>query len=163
MEFAEDGRKERGQGVFARVLSNRKINAIVTCIDSADNLGVLRDNFFEAVSKKHDPLLVRQLWTGGPDDLGKAFFDMNVESVKQRCAEFPSLRLRGMVMPHYKFRPEKASLVRVYDAVKELQDQCWTLSSTLLFHLLEQLKMAVADEIIDRYRELLAGKGVVAS
>ena len=156
MEFAEDGRKERGQGVFARVLSSKKINAIATYItDTEYELGVLRDQFFKAAKGKPDadPNPYRQL--------GKALFEMNVESVRWRCAEFPSLRLRGNLTPHYKYRSQDAPLIYVYDAVNELYEQC-CLSGDDLFDLLCDLRLLVADNIIETNRELLAGKDVAS-
>ena len=154
MEFAEDGRKERGQGVFARVLSSKKINAIATyVIDTQYEIGVLRDQFFAAA---------RKLGGNPYDKIGEALFKMNVEAVQRHCAEFPSLRLRGNLTPHYKFRSQKASLIYVYDAVNELYEQC-CLSGDDLFALLCRLRLVVADDIIETNRELLAGKVVVAS
>jgi hypothetical protein len=153
MEFPEDEKKEKEESVDAHVCSSRKINAITTYIYSTYELGVLRDEFYEVANRKSD----------GDDpysQLGKALFAMNVEAVQQSCAKFPSLRLRGRVMPNYKYRKEKASLVRVYDAVKDLQDQCWILSGTDLFELLCTLRQAVADDIIETNRELLAEEKV---
>ena len=154
MEFAGDGRKERGKGVFARVLCNRKINAIATYITETDYvLGVLREQFFDVAKRKPDadPNPYHQL--------GKALFEMNVEAVRRRCAEFPSLRLRGNLTPHYKFRSQKASLIYVYDAINELQDQCWG-SGDDLFRPLCQLRQAVADDIIETNRKFLAEEKV---
>ena len=151
MEFAEDGRKERGQGVFARVLSSKKINAIATyVIDTEYELGVLRDQFFAAA---------RKLGGNPYHKIGEALFKMNVEAVQRHCDEFPSLRLRGNLTPNYKFRSQKASLIYVYDAINELQDQCWG-SGDDLFRPLCQLRQAVADDIIETNREFLAEEKV---
>ena len=151
MEFAEDGRKERGQGVFARVLSSKKINAIATyVIDTEYELGVLRDQFFAAA---------RKLGGNPYHKIGEALFKMNVEAVQRHCAEFPSLRLRGNPTPNYKYRRQEASLIYVYDAINELQDQCWG-SGDDLFRPLCQLRQAVADDIIETNREFLAEEKV---
>jgi len=64
-------------------------------------------------------------------------------------------------MPNYKYRKEKASLVRVYDAVKDLQDQCWILSGTDLFELLCTLRQAVADELRSTESSRLIGTEVI--
>lgn len=155
MEFAKGEviEKTREDG-DAHVLSNKKINAIATyilrrhtCDDSLR--GTILDFAKKMFPNNDDPYR----------KVGDTLFAMNVEDVQRECATRPTLRLRGRIMPHYKFRHQKASLIYVYDAVKEMQEQCGVGE---LFYFLGDLRQVVADDIIDSNRELLAAK-VVAS
>ena len=149
MEFPEEEEVEDE----AHVLSNKKINAIATYILRADTCdGYVRDQFVDVSNKMcgADP-------SHPYDKIGDALFAMNVEAVQQNCAKY-SMRLRGRVMPHYKSRAQNASLIYVYDAVKELQKQCEVLYGDTLFGLLYDLRQAVADDIIETNRKFLEEK-----
>jgi hypothetical protein len=134
----------------AYVCSNATINTVVTYL-CYSNLEWLRQLFYDATSRDGDFGFT----------VGKALFDLNVNAVEQHYGKGEAKNFREL---NYAYRAVKTSLVKVYDAVKELMYQCCEgdLPETELYKLLVATKAAVADDIIETNREFLAGKGVAS-